>query len=95
MKLFEFFQNFGFCKRALARDKRRHPVDEDSPKACSFCLMGAIIRTQGADTIGYTSLVQEVQSACHSEFGVDYVSANDHKIRSKQHLLRFLEEYNL
>lgn len=44
--------NKGWTKGAWARDKRGNAVDSDSPNACSWCLLGAIILAEETVRLG-------------------------------------------
>lgn len=43
----KLIENFGWTKKAFARDKYRHKVELNSDRACKFCVSGAIRKAGG------------------------------------------------
>jgi hypothetical protein len=59
---FSFFQQL--CKGAFATDRMRKPVSEQSPAACSWCLLGALRRALfNMDSEKYQTAYERIRKA--------------------------------
>jgi len=81
----------GWTRRAFARDKWRHSVASDSPRAACFCAEGAINRAVAlaADpcTVKDQAIIQ-LKKHIPPYQPQNVVSWNDHPQRTKQEVVR-------
>lgn len=82
---------FGWCRRAFATDADGHPVDERDPRACRWCLAGAVCVEP--DNAAIDAAIGELEQEIHARDGFPYavVAWNDAHGRTKEEVLSLID----
>lgn len=81
--------NKGWCQRNYARDANGFPADLNSPHACSFCMVGALLVATNFKSIQLDDdhpLIQILVSKIPTEYS-DIPDFNDDESRTKDEVI--------
>ena len=98
MKAYEVLEQYGWTQGVFARDKEGRQVDTGHEQAASFCVLGAIKRAYGNNTLEECEAVIKLRERIHAKFPQyegSLVMWNDEKGRRKEDVIHFLKALNV
>lgn len=87
MKAYELLEQKGWTQGASAKDGNGNEVSVHSPKACSFCANGALIKCYPQDNGQYNRIF--------TELGTTISYWNDHPSRTKLEVITLLKKLDI
>lgn len=89
-----YFIRKGWCQHEYARDKDGNWCDATNPEAVAWCLGGAVQKAGGAPVESFL-LQGVIRQLIWKNFQTTFMAWNDHRDRTQDEVIAFLEYYGL